>query len=99
MPKHRTKTALLLATTLGLGWSSRAAAATLTFPSAAAPCNGTLQACIDGAASGDRIEIASANRIDESITNTRSLTLTGAPGIVPLIGSADSPGAKYLDVS
>jgi MYXO-CTERM domain-containing protein len=99
VPQNRTKTAFLLATTLGLGWSSRAAAATLTFPSASAPCNGTLQACIDGAASGDRIEIASANRIEETISISRSLTLTGAPGIVPLLGSADFPGSKYLDVS
>ncbi len=40
----------------------RAPAATLTYPGAA-PCATTLQSCIDGAASGDTIEIASSNAI------------------------------------
>jgi hypothetical protein len=96
---HRTTAAFLLIATLGLGWSARAAAATLTFPSATAPCNGTLQACIDGAGSGDRIEIASANRIEENITISSSVTLTGARGVTPVIGSADPASSKYLDVS
>ena len=43
------------------------------------PCNSTLQACIDGAASGDVIQ-ADANNIDESITINKSLTLLPVPG-------------------
>jgi hypothetical protein len=65
-------------------------AATRTYPGPA-PCNGTLQACLDGAASGDRIEIATTAPIDEDLLLRRSLTLTGAPGVSPLIGGGTPP--------
>lgn len=61
-------------------------AATLTYPGAA-PCNTTLQACITGAASGDTIEIATNDRIDETLTVDKTLTLTSFAGFTGLIGS------------
>lgn len=59
--------------------------ATLTYPGAA-PCNTTLQACIDGAASGDEIEIATNTPIDEALSVSESLTLRAATGFTPTIG-------------
>jgi len=65
-----------------------ATAATLTWPGAA-PCAGTLQACIDAAADGDRIEIATETPITSDIMLTdRSLTLTAADGYNPVVQSA-----------
>lgn len=55
-------------------------AATRVWPSAV--CTGTLQACMDGAADGDRIEIAGLAPIEEDISlANRSLTLTSLPGL------------------
>lgn len=60
-----------------------ASAVTRTWPGAA-PCNGTLQACANAAANGDRIEIATDGPIDESLNlNDRSLALVAAPGFHP----------------
>jgi hypothetical protein len=57
-------------------WSS-ASAAPLSWPGPA-PCNGTLQACINAAASGDTILLVGAAAIDESVTITnKSLVLRG----------------------
>src|SRR5262249_29705875 len=42
-----------------------------------------------GANSGDTIEIATNNRIDESLTIAKSLTLMPAAGFTPLIGNPD----------
>lgn len=54
-----------------------AEAATRAWPSVT--CNATLQACIDGAADGDRIEIGASAPIEESIVlANRSLTLTAS---------------------
>lgn len=62
-------------------------AATLTYPSAA-PCDTTLQLCIDGAATDDTIEIATNERINEEITIAKSLEITSADGYQATIGSA-----------
>lgn len=57
-------------------------AATRTWPGGA-PCNGTLQACIDAAANGDRIEVA-ATTIDEDISlYDKDRTLVAAEGFRP----------------
>lgn len=66
------------------------AASTRTYPGSGA-CSTTLQACIDGAASGDTIEINTGDdtRIDEDIVISKSLTLTRATGAEPTIGGAD----------
>ena len=59
-------------------------AATRIWPGVA-PCAGTLQACIDAAADGDRIEIATDTAITSNILLTnRRLTLTAADGYSPL---------------
>ncbi len=86
----RTVTLPTLALALALAAPSAAGAATVRYPATTAPCNGTLQACIDGVAAGDRIEITSSARISEASLNiVKSLTLAGAPGVVPVIGTTD----------
>ncbi len=74
------------------------AATTYTWPGAA-PCAGTLQACIDAASDGDRVEIATAGPIAENITmHSRSLTIAAAYGYSPLFANsgilADSTGGS-----
>lgn len=76
-------------------------AATLTYAGAGgapAPCDTTLQACINGAASGDTIAIATDSRIDEDLTIGKSLTLTVASGFAPLIGSANVATPRTISV-
>jgi hypothetical protein len=82
-----------------------ASASTRTWPGAA-PCAGTLQACVDGAINGDRIEIATATPIAEDISlYNRSLTLTAADGYAPVFGPShwlsitSAPIAGDLQVS
>jgi|GEM_PF-6155457 len=61
----------------------------LTFPGPA-PCDTTLQACINGANAGDTVEIATNERIDDPGLNIdKSLTLKGADGFFPVIGKAN----------
>lgn len=63
-----------------------------TYPGAA-PCNGTLQACVNGVPSGATIRIATDDRVDldasAGLKIRKSLTLRPAPGFDPVIGSAD----------
>lgn len=61
--------------------SSGAYAAPYVWPGLA-PCNTTLQNCIDNVGSGDTVEIAT-NTVDESITLDKSLTLKPAAGYSP----------------
>ena len=63
-----------------------AMAATRTWPGAA-PCAGTLQACIDNSGDGDRIEIATNTPIAEDISiYDKNRTLTAAAGYHPVFG-------------
>lgn len=84
--------------------ASAHAATTHTWPGAA-PCAGTLQACIDAASDGDRIEIATDGPIGESIAmHARSLTLAAADGAVPVFSNAgiianDSGGSGDMQVA
>ncbi len=49
-----------------------------------APCNGIVQACIDGSTNGDCIDIASNGPINEDLSlYERSLTLRAANGFHP----------------
>src|SRR5690606_14582850 len=64
---------------LGLLLVNPALAATRTWPGAA-PCDATLQACIEASASGDIVLIASDIAINEDITLSQSLSLLAAPG-------------------
>lgn len=58
---------------------------TLDYPGDA-PCNGTLQACIDGASASDIVELATDDAITEDLEIARSLTLRAAEGFAPIIG-------------
>jgi hypothetical protein len=66
-------------------------AATRTFPSTP-PCSTTLQECLDGADAGDRIEIVTTAPIGGGpLQIMKSVTLTGAPGVTPLLGGGVMP--------
>jgi hypothetical protein len=70
-----------------------AAAGVLTWPGAA-PCNATLQDCIESAAADDVVEIASDGPINESIEIFgKSLTLRPAAGFAPVL-----QGGPFSDV-
>jgi hypothetical protein len=58
-------------------------AATLTFPTAA--CSTTLQACVNAAAPGDTVEIATNLPISEDLIIDKSLTLRPALGFSPVL--------------
>ena len=68
-----------------LGLSGLSSAATLTYPGEA-PCDASLQGCLDGAAEGDIVELATNAAIDENLEITKSLTLRPAEGFAPVIG-------------
>lgn len=77
---------------------SPAVAEALTYPGVA-PCDTTLQACITGAVSGDTIEIATNDRIDENpIIIDKSLILRPAAGFTPLIGNPDPASPDVIRV-
>jgi len=69
-----------------------------TWPADGAPCSAgqTLQACIDGARSGDIVQIATDRPIAESISIGQSLTLQAAPGFHPLFAG---PGSHAMLVN
>ena len=60
---------------LGLGAAWAAAAANRPYPATAAPCNTTLQACIDAADSGDTIVLVSDGYIAEDVLIGKNLSL------------------------
>ncbi len=64
-----------LAALLSLGAAFSAQAANRQYPGPAAPCNTTLQACIDGADSGDTIILVTDSHIAEDVTISKNLTL------------------------
>lgn len=67
-----------LAALMSLGAALSAQAANRIYPDAAAPCNTTLQACIDGASSGDRIVLVTDSHIAEDVLIRKNLTLEPA---------------------
>jgi hypothetical protein len=79
-----------------------APAANLEWPGPA-PCNTTLQACIDAADAGDRIRVGSEGPIDQDLSIVRSLRLEALPGYAPRLPpgrriSAAASGAVSLDL-
>ena len=68
------------------GAAGTATAATFSYPGAA-PCNTTLQACIDAAASGDIVQIVTNTPIAESPDIEKSLTLRAGLGFKPAVSS------------
>src|SRR5690606_331591 len=86
------------------GFAAQADAATRTRPGDPG-CTTTLQACVDAATAGDRIEIATDGPITESIAlHARSLTLTAADGYTPqflgtgIIANDSGGGGGDIDV-
>lgn len=77
--------------------ASTPAAALVSYPGAA-PCDGTLQACLDGVAAGETIEIATATPILESLTLGKSLTLRSAAGVLATLLTED-PGQGTVVLS
>ncbi|AKS41860.1 DUF7452 domain-containing protein [Wenzhouxiangella marina] len=80
---------------------SEAAGVTRTWPGAA-PCNGTLQACIDASANDDTVLVASNGPIDETLTINKRLNLHRAPGFLPRFSEGRSittgPSAWRLSI-
>ncbi len=63
-------------------------------------CAGTLQACIDAAAVGEVVEVATNGPITETPQiNDKSLTLRAAPGFIPVFASPNSIVVVGGDVS
>ena len=54
------------------------------WPSATAPCNGTLQACIDGATEGETIEIRSDATINGNISSVNANSIIAGRGYKPV---------------
>lgn len=76
-----------------------------TWPSATAPCNGTLQACINATAAGGSVLLRSSATIDEEIVLNKSFSLYAAPGYRPvlansrsIVASAPGAGSFFIDV-
>jgi len=69
---------------------SARASTTWIWPSGSAPCNGTLQACVTNAASGDTVLVAQNGSIAEQVNIVnKSLTLRAQTGFTPtLIGAS-----------
>ncbi|PZQ17306.1 MAG: hypothetical protein DI564_05695 [Rhodanobacter denitrificans] len=74
-----------------------AEAATRVWPSAI--CTGSLQACIDGAAAGDRVEVDWLAPIEEDIAISRALTLTAAGQRIRFAGGRSVTGQLGSGVS
>jgi len=90
MPVRRSLLAVLAAVallTLAHAQPTRAGT-TYEWPSAVAPCATTLQACIDGHASGDGVAIAESGAIHESIKiQDKSFSISVEAGYSPVIDS------------
>ncbi len=84
---------------IGLGWglaaglaSLSAGAATHTWPGGA-PCSGTLQACIDGAAENDRILVRQGGTVAGGLNlGGKGLELVVADGVDAVVGSGGITG-------
>jgi hypothetical protein len=72
------------------------------WPSASAPCNGTLQACINATPAGGAVLVRSSAAIDEELVINKSFSLFAAPGYRPRlsgsrsIASSAPAGASYF---
>ncbi|MFO1464678.1 MAG: choice-of-anchor Q domain-containing protein [bacterium] len=73
-------------------------AATLSYPGPGA-CSTTLQACIDAAAGGDAVEIATDDRIQEDLSLQKSMILRAAPGFHPVVGNPDPTNPRWIQIN
>ncbi len=89
--------ALLVLLGLLRGSGIAQAATTRTYPTGSAPCNTTLQACIDGSAAGDTINIAAGTFITTAIVVNKSMTLTGAGPSSTILNAL--PNQRVISVS
>ncbi len=92
--------AVILAVSLASIGPVRAA----TWPGAA-PCDGSLQACIDATAAGGEVLVATSAAIDETLSVNKAFSLRAAPGFKPvlvagrsIIGSINQAGTWALTV-
>jgi hypothetical protein len=81
---------------LVLAGGRAALAETRTFPGAA-PCDTTLQACVDGATEGDVVQLATNGPIAEGVSIAKSLTLEAAPGFTPQFAAAHNVDVQMTD--
>lgn len=65
------------------------AAAFSFWPGGAAPCNTTLQACIDGSPDGEYIEIRTSNTINEDIFANKPVSLVAGNGYKPVFSAGN----------
>jgi len=68
----------------GIWLASACSAAILTYPGAA-PCNTTLQACVNSSSAGDTVQLATNSLIAEFVTVNNTLTIEPAPGFAPSV--------------
>ncbi|MFT3777499.1 MAG: choice-of-anchor Q domain-containing protein [Ottowia sp.] len=74
-----------LSALLGLGAALNAQADIYTYPATDAPCNTTLQACVNGVNAADSIELHTDNHINEDVVIAKDLELRAAPGRRPSV--------------
>ncbi len=67
--------------------SFQSQAAFYYWPDTSAPCNTTLNACLDAASNGDFIYIQTNNTINESISTTKDVSFAAANGFLPFFGT------------
>ena len=69
---------------------SASSLAYVVWPNASAPCNGTLQACIDASAVGELIEVQTNGEINENISTSTALSLVVGTGYLPFFSEGNS---------
>jgi hypothetical protein len=72
------------------GYADAVSALSRIWPSATAPCNTTLQACVNGSGVADRVEVASNAVIAESINLSKPFELVAARGYRPIIAAGQT---------
>ncbi len=85
MPRPRPILPSLIFLLNGVTTLAAQAATTHTWSGPASPCGSTLQACINSAAPGDIVQVATNVAINEDLTINKSLTLTSALGFSPAL--------------
>jgi len=66
-----------------------------TWPGGAAPCDTTLQACINGSANDDIVQLVTDGPIDEDLLVTKPLSLVAASGHRPVLSAGNGITALY----
>ena len=81
--------------------AAHAAPSVHVWPTDPAPCDAasSLQACIDSAAEGDEVQIATDGPIPESLSVQQSLTLRAATGFEPRFSEGGGVAATFVGLS